>query len=43
MSSENIPKTRPYWHVDAKWVAGLMLAVMLNVTLDALRAGAVYG
>jgi hypothetical protein len=33
MSSENTPKTRPYWHVDAKWLAGLVLAVLLNVTL----------
>lgn len=33
MSSENTPKTRPYWHVDAKWVAGLMLALLINGTL----------
>lgn len=27
------PRPRPYWHVDAKWVCALLLAVALAVTL----------
>lgn len=34
MNSDEHPRnTRPYWHVDAKWVAGLLLVVVLSVTL----------
>ncbi len=33
MDTQNPVKPRPYWHVDAKWAAGLVLAVMLNITL----------
>ena len=33
MGTENPVKARPYWHIDAKWVAGLVLAVLLNMTL----------
>ncbi len=33
MGIEQTPKARPYWHVDAKWIAGLILAFMLSVTL----------
>jgi hypothetical protein len=33
MSSEHTPKPRPYWHVDAKWIAGLLLSLTLSVTL----------
>ena len=39
MSVEPIKKLRPYWHVDAKWIAGLILVIILNVTL--LLAGLV--
>lgn len=33
MGIEHTPKPRPYWHVDAKWISGLILAFMLSVTL----------
>jgi hypothetical protein len=33
MGSAHSPKPRPYWHVDAKWVAGLLLASVLSLTL----------
>jgi len=25
-------KTRPYWHVDAKWLTGILLLFLLNIT-----------
>lgn len=31
MATEN--KTRPYWHVDAKWIAGVLLFCVLATTL----------
>ncbi|MGC8787331.1 MAG: hypothetical protein ACP5Q1_07905 [Anaerolineae bacterium] len=33
MNSESVRKVRPYWHVDAKWVAGLLLVAVLSATL----------
>lgn len=33
-----IKKARPYWHIDAKWVCALMLAVSLLVTLPVVAA-----
>ena len=33
MTDEGIKRERPYWHVDAKWVAGLLLAGVLTVTM----------
>jgi LPXTG-motif cell wall-anchored protein len=32
MVSESVPKSRPYWHVDAKWITGILLLFLLNVT-----------
>ncbi|MCC7355871.1 MAG: hypothetical protein IT330_19195 [Anaerolineae bacterium] len=32
MGTESLPKQRPYWHVDAKWITGLLLVVMLSLT-----------
>ena len=29
----SINKPRPYWHVDAKWITGLLLVVVLNAAL----------
>lgn len=38
MSGDERPRNaRPYWHVDAKWVAGLLLVVVLSVTLLVLN------
>nr|MBC7245570.1 hypothetical protein [Chloroflexota bacterium] len=33
MKEENVRKTRPYWHVDAKWVTGLLLVFVLSLAL----------
>mgnify|MGYP001041475591 CR=1 FL=1 len=33
MSAEQTKKPRPYWHVDAKWISGLILAFLLSATL----------
>jgi len=33
MNSEHLPKPRPYWHVDAKWITGLLLTAVLSLTL----------
>ena len=33
MSSKDAPRSRPYWHVDAKWITGLLLTVLLSLTL----------
>lgn len=30
MTAGDAPKARPYWHVDAKWVTGLLLVFFLN-------------
>jgi hypothetical protein len=35
MASESSPRPRPYWHVDAKWIAGLLLTFVLGLTLVA--------
>ncbi|HET7142841.1 MAG TPA: hypothetical protein VFI68_02370, partial [Anaerolineales bacterium] len=32
MNTNEIPKPRPYWHVDAKWISGILLLFLLNVT-----------
>ncbi len=33
MSSKKPARVRPYWHVDAKWITGLLLTVLLSLTL----------
>src|SRR5688572_13330556 len=33
MDLEHPLKPRPYWHVDAKWITGLLLAFVLGLTL----------
>ena len=33
MSNNSTLKPRPYWHVDAKWIAGLLLVPFLGATL----------
>jgi hypothetical protein len=33
LSKEATPRARPYWHVDAKWIAGLLLTFVLGPTL----------
>lgn len=35
MTLEAEPKPRPYWHVDAKWIAALLLTFVLGLTLVA--------
>src|SRR3990172_4959778 len=35
MASESSPRPRPYWHVDVKWIAGLLLTFVLGLTLVA--------
>lgn len=32
MSEQTFAKERPYWHVDAKWITGLVLVVVLSIT-----------
>ena len=32
MITNTVPKARPYWHVDAKWITGILLLFLLNVT-----------
>lgn len=32
MIKSTSPKKRPYWHVDAKWLTGIILVVLLNIT-----------
>jgi hypothetical protein len=32
MGIEQVKKPRPYWHVDAKWVTGILLLLLLNIT-----------
>jgi len=32
MDTGNSLKPRPYWHVDAKWLTGILLLFLLNVT-----------
>ena len=36
MDTSRERKPRPYWHVDAKWITGILLLIALNVTLLAL-------
>jgi len=33
MAPEPAPRPRPYWHVDAKWISGLLLTFVLGLTL----------
>jgi hypothetical protein len=33
MNTPKIKKNRPYWHVDAKWLTGILLVGLLTVTL----------
>ena len=33
MSTERNGRTRPYWHVDAKWVTAMILTVLLSLAL----------
>jgi hypothetical protein len=32
MDTNKIKKPRPYWHVDAKWLTGMFLLLLLNIT-----------
>jgi len=32
MSTGKPRNSRPYWHVDAKWLTGLLLLALLNIT-----------
>jgi len=32
MSTDKSPKSRPYWHVDAKWLTGILLLFLLTIT-----------
>lgn len=32
MNTGKILKARPYWHVDAKWLTGILLLFLLNIT-----------
>lgn len=32
MSTGKVLKPRPYWHVDAKWLTGILLLFLLNIT-----------
>jgi len=32
MSTDKVYKPRPYWHVDAKWLTGILLLFLLNIT-----------
>lgn len=32
MSTVKSPKPRPYWHVDAKWLTGILLVFLLSIT-----------
>lgn len=32
MSTSKSLKPRPYWHVDAKWITGILLLLLLNIT-----------
>jgi len=33
MDTSKERKPRPYWHVDAKWITGILLLLALNITL----------
>ncbi|MHB0975602.1 MAG: hypothetical protein ACYC1U_00220 [Candidatus Aquicultorales bacterium] len=33
MKADQASRVRPYWHVDAKWICGVLLLVMLSLTL----------
>jgi len=33
MNAERVSRPRPYWHVDAKWVVGLLLILALNLSM----------
>lgn len=32
MNTNGTSKPRPYWHVDAKWITGILLLFLLNIT-----------
>src|SRR3990172_1692577 len=32
MSTSESPRPRPYWHVDAKWITGILLLFILSAT-----------
>src|SRR5688572_30224057 len=32
MNTNGFSKVRPYWHVDAKWITGILLLFLLNIT-----------
>ena len=33
MASDKVRKPRPYWHVDAKWITGILLLFLLTLTI----------
>jgi hypothetical protein len=32
MNTSGFSKVRPYWHIDAKWITGILLLFLLNIT-----------
>lgn len=32
MNTNGLSKVRPYWHVDAKWITGILLLFLLSIT-----------
>ncbi|OGO14167.1 MAG: hypothetical protein A2Y53_06520 [Chloroflexi bacterium RBG_16_47_49] len=32
MTTDQTKKPRPYWHLDAKWITGILLLLLLNLT-----------
>ena len=32
MNTTGFSKVRPYWHIDAKWITGILLLFLLNIT-----------
>lgn len=32
MNTSGLSKVRPHWHVDAKWITGILLLFLLNIT-----------
>ena len=39
MSKQKSTKPRPYWHVDAKWITGILLVFTLSITFLVFNLG----
>ncbi|MFH1446409.1 MAG: hypothetical protein ABIG43_03240 [Chloroflexota bacterium] len=39
MSKQKSVKPRPYWHVDAKWIIGILLVFILSITFIVFNLG----